>query len=110
MLFYYLFLIASIFLGVIGQIALKSGAGRTETFIQQSTEPLTLIGLSIYAMAAVCYMVAIRKIPLSVAFPSVSASYVIVSIAAHFLWNEPLGVQQLLGLALIAGGIYLLHQ
>ena len=109
MLFYYLFLIVSILLGVLGQIALKSGADRTGTFFEQLLNPLTLVGLGAYALAALCYLVSIRRIPVSVAFPSVSASYIAIAIAAHFLWNEPFGLRQLLSIALIGFGIYLLH-
>jgi small multidrug resistance pump len=46
----------------------------------------------------------------SIAFPSVAASYVIVAVIAHLLWNEPLGWPQWGGIALIIGGIALIHQ
>jgi len=53
---------------------------------------------------------ALRKIPVSVAFPSVSLSYVVVAVAGHFLWNEPFGFTQIAGLALICGGVLVLSQ
>jgi small multidrug resistance pump len=40
----------------------------------------------------------------------VSLSYVVVAFIAHYAWGEPLGLPQLAGIALIAGGIVLLHQ
>ena len=52
---------------------------------------------------------ALNRIPVSIAFPSVAASYAIVAVLAHFLWNEPLGWPQAGGIALIAGGILLIH-
>ena len=107
--FYYSFLLAAIFLGVLGQIALKSAANRTEGLFEQFLHPLTIVGLAAYALAAVGYIVAIRRIPVSVAFPSVSASYIFVAIAAHFLWNEPFGIGQLIGIAFIGLGLYFLH-
>ncbi len=55
-------------------------------------------------------MISLKKIPLSLANPSVSVSYVAVAIAAHFMWSEPFGLQQIGALVLIGGGIVLLHQ
>jgi drug/metabolite transporter (DMT)-like permease len=68
------------------------------------------VGFGIYAIAAIFYVVAIKRIPISIAFPSVSLSYVAVALVAHVLWGEPFGMPQLAGIALIAGGILLLHQ
>lgn len=107
---YYAALIAGIVLGVLGQVLLKTGAERSADVIAQFLNPFTIVGFVIYAVAAVFYIVAIKKIPLSLAFPSVSLSYVIVAIIAHLAWGEPLGFPQLAGIALIAGGILLLHQ
>jgi len=107
---YYVSLAGSILLGVAGQVALKSAALGSPTVMAQFINPLTLIGFVIYGLAALCYIVALNKIPVSVAFPSVAASYAVVAIIAHLLWNEPLGWPQLGGLLLIGSGILLIHQ
>jgi small multidrug resistance pump len=106
----YLGLVAAILLGIAGQIALKSAAVGASSFGAQLFNPLTLLGLVIYGLASIAYIVALNRIPVSIAFPSVAASYVIVALLAHFLWNEPLGWAQLGGIALISGGILLIHQ
>ena len=110
MAIYYVSLIGSILLGVVGQIALKSGAVGSATIAAQFVNPLTLIGFLIYVVAAFCYILALKRIPVSVAFPSVAASYAVVAIIAHLLWNEPFGWSQLAGLLLIGSGIALIHQ
>ena len=110
MALYYLSLVAAVLFGIVGQIALKSGAMASATIVAQFLNPLTIIGFAIYVFAAFCYVVALKKLPVSVAFPSVAASYAIVAIIAHLLWNEPLGWQQLGGLLLIGSGILLIHQ
>jgi drug/metabolite transporter (DMT)-like permease len=46
----------------------------------------------------------------SIAFPSVAASYAVVAVLAHVLWNEPLGWPQLAGIVLIGSGVLLIHQ
>lgn len=106
---YYFSLAAAVLFGVAGQIALKSGAEGSQTIAAQFINPLTLLGLGAYALAAVCYIIALKRIAVSVAFPSVAASYAVVAVIAHLLWNEPLGWPQWGGLALIAGGILLIH-
>jgi len=107
---YYVSLAGAIMLGVAGQIALKSAALGSPSVMAQFINPLTLIGFVIYGLAALCYIVALNKIPVSVAFPSVAGSYVVVAIIGHLLWNEPFGWHQLAGLFLIGGGILLIHQ
>jgi multidrug transporter EmrE-like cation transporter len=107
---YYAALAAGILFGVAGQIVLKSGAEATATIVAQFLHPLTIVGFAIYALAAIFYIIAIKKIPVSIAYPSVALSYVVVGVAAHFLWNEPFGLPQLGGIALIGAGILLLHQ
>ena len=109
MAIYYVSLAASILLGVAGQITLKSGAVNSATVAAQFVNPLTIIGFAIYVFAAFCYIVALKKIPVSVAFPSIAASYAVVAVIAHLLWNEPLGWPQFGGMLLIGGGILLLH-
>jgi drug/metabolite transporter (DMT)-like permease len=69
-----------------------------------------MIGLTVYIVAALCYILALKKIPVSIAFPSVAASYAVVAVLAHVLWNEPLGWPQLAGIVLIGSGVLLIHQ
>jgi multidrug transporter EmrE-like cation transporter len=106
---YYLSLAAAILFGVAGQLVLKSGAVASPTLVAQFLNPLTILGFAIYVFAALCYIVALKKLPVSVAFPSVAASYGVVALLAHFLWSEPLGWPQLGGLLLIGSGIVLLN-
>ncbi|HEX6957238.1 MAG TPA: SMR family transporter [Ferrovibrio sp.] len=106
MMWFYLALAAGILLGVVGQLLLKAGAGG-ETLLQQFLAPQSVIGLALYFIAAVCYMLALRKIPVSVAFPSVSLSYVLVALLAFWLYGEALSPSKLAGIALICVGVIL---
>jgi small multidrug resistance pump len=107
---FYVALVVSILLGVSGQVLLKLGAERSGDVMAQFLSPFTIVGIGVYGLAAVFYILAIKKIPISLAFPSVSLSYVVVALIAHYFWGEPLGAPQLTGIALIAGGIFFLHQ
>jgi len=106
----YLGLAAAILLGIAGQLVLKAGAVGAPSFLAQLFSPMTLFGLVIYGFASIAYIAALNRIPVSIAFPTVAASYAIVAVMAHLLWNEPLGLPQLGGIALIACGILLIHQ
>ena len=102
-------LVTAILLGIAGQIALKSAAVGAPSFAAQLLNPMTMAGLLIYGLASIAYITALHRIPVSIAFPSVAASYAIVALLAHVLWQEPLGWSQLGGIALIAGGIFLIN-
>ena len=70
---YYANLVAGILLGVVGQLVLKSAATESVTITAQFLNPLTMVGFALYVAAAIFYILALRKIPVSTAFPSVAA-------------------------------------
>jgi drug/metabolite transporter (DMT)-like permease len=109
MTIYYVVLGLSILAGIAGQMLLKAGAD-APSLVAQMLRPSTLAGLALYGSAAFLYIFALRKIPLSVAFPSVSLSYVVVAVLGHFLFGEPFGLKQIGGIALIMGGVVLINQ
>ena len=109
MLIYYVVLGVGILAGIAGQMLLKAGAD-APTLVAQVLRPSSLLGLALYGSAAFMYMFALRKIPMSVAFPSVSLSYAIVAVLAYFLFGEPFGIKQAGGIALIMGGVILINQ
>ncbi|MBS0223488.1 MAG: EamA family transporter [Proteobacteria bacterium] len=109
MLVSYLALAIGILAGIGGQILLKQGADAPD-FVSQVLRPSTLYGLALYGSAAFLYIIALRKLPVSIAFPSVSLSYAIVAVLGHFLFGEPFGLKQIGGIALIVGGVALINQ
>jgi small multidrug resistance pump len=106
----YLALAISIIIGIVGQLSLKAGAVQSVGSKNGFFQPFLILGLFSYACAAVLYIIALREIPLSVAFPSVSISYVVVAFIAHLLWGEPFGLPQVAALLLITSGIYILYR
>ncbi len=109
MIIYYVCLFTAILIGVCGQIALKAGSlnaiGSSGLPLFQ---PFVILGLGCYFTSALFYMYSLKQIPVSVAFPCVSLSYVFVAILAHYLWNEPFGSQHMVALAFILLGVFLL--
>ena len=109
MTLYYLSLAAGILLGVAAQLLLKVGATGEGDFITQVFRPHTIIGLGLYGMAAFFYIIALRKIPVTVAFPSVALSYAIIAVLGYLWLKEPLGVGQIAGIVMIMGGVVLVN-
>ena len=105
---HWLALAAAIICSVGGQVLLKSGAAAGGSFLAQLLQPASIIGLGCYGVSAMLYMMALRKIPVSVALPCTAASYVAVVLLGHFLFAEPITAQKLVALALICGGVLVL--
>lgn len=107
---YYLALAAAIAGGIGGQLLLKAGSVGVESTAAQFLRAPTLVGLGFYAVSAVLYVIALRRIPVSLAFPSVSISYAVIALLGYLIWAEPIGWQQVAGIALICTGVILLYQ
>ncbi len=105
---YWAALIGALIVGVLGQVLLKAGAVGPGTVIEQVLRPPPLAGLAFYGGGAFLYLYALRGLPISVAFPSAASQYVVVAIVGWLVWAEPVGLQQLAGLALIVTGVLLL--
>ncbi len=103
----WLFLAASITTGLLGQLLLKAGAGAAH-FTAQLFDWRTLLGLGLYGVAALLYITALRRIPMSVALPCTAASYIVAVLIGHFVFAEPVGATQVAAIALISLGVALL--
>jgi len=91
-----------------GQVLLKAGATAEGHFVAQLLRPQTILGLGLYGGAALLYIVALRRIPMSVALPCTAASYVVAVLVGHFLFGEALGTQKIAAVALISAGVVVL--
>ncbi|WP_419896065.1 DMT family transporter [Roseomonas sp. USHLN139] len=108
MMAYWLVLAAAICTSLVGQVLLKAGATDEGSFIAQLFRPQTMIGLVCYGGAAMLYIVALRKIPMSVALPCTAASYVVIALVGYFVFGESLGSQKIAAIGLISIGVALL--
>ena len=102
-------LVIAVALGGVGQLFLKMGSIQGKVSEELITFP-TVMGLLIYFGSAVLYIYSLRRIPLYLAFPSMSASYALVAYSAHLIWGDPFGPKQMIGLGLITAGIVSLSQ
>lgn len=90
-----------------GQTLLKAGAGAS-TFVAQLLDWRTVLGLGLYGGAAMLYIVALRRIPMSVALPCTAISYVAAALIGHYAFAEPLSAMHVGAIAVIATGVVML--
>lgn len=112
MMLYWIALAAAIVTSLVGQILLKSGASGAVAaeggFLEQLFRPATMVGLVCYGGAALLYIVALRRIPMSVALPCTAASYVVIAVVGWAVFGESLGPAKIAAIALISAGVALL--
>ncbi len=70
--------------------------------------PWLWAALLVYALGTVVWILILQRLPLSLAYPFVSAVFVIVPLAGAWLFHEPLNLRYLAGLALIMVGVALI--
>jgi len=104
---YWAVLLAAIITSLFGQTLLKAGAKATD-FWTQIFDWHTLLGLCLYGGAAILYIVALRRIPMSVALPCTALSYIAAVAIGHFAFAEPVGPMHLGALGLIFTGVVML--
>ena len=112
-------LVVSIAFAVAGQLTLKSAmtqVGRigrdqvrvpVETVVRAAKEPRLWLGLTLFGISAVFWLVVLSRVPLSVAYPLVGLSYVLVVLLSKVLLHEQVPVMRWVGVAVIAAGIVL---
>jgi multidrug transporter EmrE-like cation transporter len=111
----YLFLIGAFIANGLANVLLKMGADKGVIFDASlgvvrliSHHAYLLGGIVLFVLNIGLYIVALRAFPLSVAYPiMVGMSFLIANTAAVAYLHEPIAWQQLVGYALILGGITL---
>jgi multidrug transporter EmrE-like cation transporter len=72
-----------------------------------ATEPHIAAGVACYVASLVVWIMALSRVPVSVAYPLLSLGYVINALAAWWLFGEDLTAQKLAGIGLIVVGVAL---
>jgi len=106
-----LLIIISVSIGAVGQIAFKYGAVQMVqnpgvTLLEKIKWPIVL-GLFLYGVSTILWIMALKKVDLSYAYPMVSLGYVFVFIASYFMFNESVNGLRIGGALLIMAGIVL---
>lgn len=115
----YLLLASCIILPVIAQLTMKKGMNMVGEFnsanvfdigflIKTFTNPYVLTGVALYAVTSVLWLMVISKLPVSMAYPAVSLSYIVVIFTAYFFLGEPFTLQKMIGSLGIIGGVFII--
>lgn len=104
-----LLILASVLTGAFGQIFLKIGALKinesTLSGILKFLNTSVFFGFFFYGLSSLIWIVVLRKVQLSYAYPLVSFGYVVVFMASYFLFHETISFNRIIGLILILAGI-----
>ena len=100
-------LMAAIGTSMVGQTLLKAGSAEPN-FLRQLLDWRTLVGLVLYGGAAMLYIIALRRIPMSVALPCTAISYVAATVIGYFAFHEPITLGHIAAIGLITSGVLVL--
>lgn len=107
----YLRLAISILFNVTGQLLLKrtamvgSAAPARAAIYTPFLSVWFVLGVFCLGMGSVLWVTVLKKLPLTIAHPLTAIVFILVPIASHFLWAEPLPMMRLAGIAVIIGGV-----
>jgi len=100
------FILAGVLLNAAAQLLLKAGTNAMPLGLRLAIEPHILGGLACYVVSVVVWVVALSRVPVSIAYPMLSIGYVVNAIAAWWLLGEAVTPMRLAGIAIIVVGVF----
>lgn len=111
-------ILTSIFLNVAAQLLLKAAMNHIGKFTfsidtllplvwQLIVNPFLITGLFIYGISLCVWLLVLSRIDVSAAYPMMSIGFIINAIGAYYLLNEPVSLTRILGIIIIAAGVFL---
>ncbi|MGH2695018.1 MAG: EamA family transporter [Actinomycetota bacterium] len=112
--------IASVSLATAGHLTLKAAMNRVgrigtvqvneplKTAGKAAQEPRLWLGLALFGISALFWLIVLSRVPLSVAYPFAGLSYVVIVILDRLLLDEPVPTLRFVGAAVVAVGIALI--
>ena len=107
-----------VLLNAVAQLLLKAGTNAVGQFAfsrenlvpvgwQLATEAHILGGLICYVISVVIWILALSRVPVSIAYPMLSVGYVVNALAAWYFFGEAVTVARLTGIAIIIVGVFI---
>jgi multidrug transporter EmrE-like cation transporter len=106
-LFSFSFILVGVLLNAAAQLLLKAGTNAQPLGLGLAIEPHILGGLACYAVSVVVWVVALSKVPVSIAYPMLSIGYVVNAIAAYYLFGESVSPMRMAGIGVIIVGVFI---
>jgi drug/metabolite transporter (DMT)-like permease len=110
--------LASVACGAVGQLVLKAGMNdiaqklgplqlSVETLISMATNPLLIVGIAIFGVSTLLWLLALMKADLSFAYPFLSLTYIAVLVGGAILFHEKVTLMRVIGFAVIVIGVFI---
>jgi multidrug transporter EmrE-like cation transporter len=112
----FLLLLISMTLAVAGQFLIKAGVTSSNLFpdinsiFQTLITPHVFFGLALYGLSAIFWLFVLQKFPLSVAYPALSLTYIVVLTLSYIIFKEPVTSYKIAGILFIIFGVFLIFR
>jgi multidrug transporter EmrE-like cation transporter len=103
----FLYIAVAVLLGTAAQLFLKAGTNATPVGLELAFEPRILAGAGCYAVSLVVWILALSKIPVSIAYPMVSLGFALNALLAWWLLGEAVTPMRMAGIGIIIVGVVL---
>jgi multidrug transporter EmrE-like cation transporter len=100
-------ILVGVLLNAAAQLLLKAGTNAMPLGLRLAIEPHILAGLACYVVSVVVWIVALSRVPVSIAYPMLSIGYVVNAIAAWYLLGEAVTTMRLVGIGIIVLGVFI---
>jgi len=100
-------ILVGVLLNAAAQLLLKAGTNAMPLGLRLAIEPHILAGLACYVVSVVVWIVALSRVPVSIAYPMLSIGYVVNAIAARYLLGEAVTPMRLVGIGIIVLGVFI---
>jgi multidrug transporter EmrE-like cation transporter len=111
-------ILTGVMLNALAQLLLKAGArtlaGLPVSFAEAGVLAMRAVqsgpilgGLACYVVSVAVWILALTRVPVSVAYPMLSVGYVVNALAAWVLFAEQLSLQRVAGIGVIIAGCWL---
>ena len=111
-------ILIGITLASLGQISWKWGMNiegaitefDIDTLVSMALNPYVILGLSMYGLSTLCWLIALSRKDLSYVYPFIALTFIIVLLASKFIFNEELPFLRVIGTFIVILGIFVIVQ
>jgi multidrug transporter EmrE-like cation transporter len=115
----YIFIGFSTLGSIFGQLLLKAGmsrigqsgsSGGRSVLVGMVTSPRVMVGLFVYGLGVIFWLLALSNFELSYVYPFASLSYIGIILGSYFIFRERITLLRCVGIAAIVIGVLITSQ
>jgi drug/metabolite transporter (DMT)-like permease len=89
----------------IGALSVAGIGGIVQTAFRVVTTPLVFSGLAFYGLGAAFWLIVLSQLDLSLAYPMLALTYILIPLAARFVLGEQVPTLRWFGIAIVFVGV-----